>query len=113
MDFYCVYEHYNKKNKLIYVGFTSNFYNRHCAHNFSSKWFSKVNKIVVSHFETKKDTIDMKKTTLNKAIRKAGNCKRLAEYLGFSRQFMYQVVKGIRPFPSEHMEKIDALIGKK
>jgi|AntAceMinimDraft_12_1070368.scaffolds.fasta_scaffold47075_6 DNA-binding transcriptional regulator YdaS (Cro superfamily) len=43
----------------------------------------------------------MKKQTLNRAIKKAGSQVELAKILGFSKQMMYQVRKGIRPLSKD------------
>ncbi len=47
---------------------------------------------------------------LNKAIKKAGNQKRLALSLGVSRQFIHQLVHGVRPIPDTFVIKLNDLI---
>jgi DNA-binding transcriptional regulator YdaS (Cro superfamily) len=48
--------------------------------------------------------------TLLKAIKRAGSQSALAAELGFSRQFINQLVKGERPIPAHILIKLTELI---
>lgn len=50
------------------------------------------------------------KRTLNKAVKAAGNQTKLAEYLGFSRQFMSVIMRKGRPFPKRRIAALERLL---
>lgn len=52
----------------------------------------------------------MNKRLLNRALKKYKSQSSVARELGVSRQFIHQLVKGIRPIPNDIADKIRAIL---
>lgn len=61
----CLYRHFDKSDKLLYVGISMSLAERTSAHKSSSRWFDRVRKITVEHFETRELAVEAER----KAIR--------------------------------------------
>jgi len=51
MKKFCLYRHYDKEGKLLYVGKSTNFSSRLCVHKSKSDWFDDIYSIIIEKFQ--------------------------------------------------------------
>lgn len=51
----CVYVHKDSDGKILYVGMSSNFSDRHNSHRLYTSWFKEIRSVEIFHCETKEE----------------------------------------------------------
>ncbi len=57
MKTFCLYRHYDKDGKLLYIGRSNSFFNRNSQHKTKSYWFKKICNINIEHFKNRNELI--------------------------------------------------------
>lgn len=55
---FCLYRHFDKNEKLLYVGVSLSFLQRTAHHKTRTYWWSSIDKITIEKFKTRKASID-------------------------------------------------------
>ena len=51
MKKFCLYRHYDKDGKLLYIGKSNSFFQRFSQHKANSFWFEQIYNVTIDHFE--------------------------------------------------------------
>jgi len=52
-----LYRHFDKENKLLYIGISLSTFARLSQHKDHSEWFKKINRVSIEHFETREEAM--------------------------------------------------------
>ena len=63
---HCIYRHFDKSGKLLYVGRSCNLGMRHAEHQINSRWFSLVTTIKIQRLESIKLAIEAEEKAIKK-----------------------------------------------
>lgn len=63
---YAVYEHFDKKDRLLYVGMSTDAWQRTLNHSLTARWFKRIKYIKITHCDNKEEALEVEKEIIQK-----------------------------------------------